>query len=387
MRMGKQKCYVDSATLWQVVQSLDLPDSEQYEWACNHLQLLTCLLLTNDHFYIVPGIRRSTSRKSAPVVAYDTFERDLLRNNIMKPIETLRAREKKDSLTVAKRWAATHIKPIQEALEGLKEDSNCLSRWFKWSAPKAWLWHGQTLDGLFELDFKPYLSQILQLDEKDITELHRASLSTTEVQQMIKRRGTSFNLMGRAYIASAIIRSRYHMAVCKRKGQQHVKHPFRNVVSTTNQKQTNVFQVSKTITKLSEIIIDGARNQRGIKNRLACWLDNLKRARKVTILNPNLRYKEINNKQAHIDASKIAREEGLTMANKSAVCFAEIVANLGLGVLVIVTLAPWPGLIVTGVSAGILRKSGIVKKIGDRAGLLIHELKDKCGGSISGLFH
>ena len=385
--MGSQKCYVDSATLWQVVQSLDLPDSEQYEWACNRLQLLTCLLLTNDHFYIVPGIRHSVSGRSAPIVAYDEFERALLRNNIMKPIEMLGAKEKKDSLTVAKQWAATHTKPIQESLETLKEDSSCLSRWLEWSASKAWPWHSQTLDGLFELDFMPYLSQILQLDEKDITELHRASCSPDKVQQMIRQRGTSFSLMAKAYIASAIIRGRYHMAVCKRKGQQHVKHPFRNMVSTTYQRQSSVLDVSKTITKLSEIIIDGARNQRGIENRLACWLGNLKLARKVTIPKPDLYHKEINNKQARIDASKIAREEGLTMANRSVVRIVELVAAMGLaGVLVSVKIDPWSGLIVTGGASEVLRRSGIVHKIGDRMGLLIHELKDQCGGSISGQF-
>ena len=385
--MGLQKCYVDSATLWQVVQSLDLPDSEQYKWACNSLQLLTCLLLTNDHFYIVPGIRRSISGRSAPIVAYDKFERELLRNNIMKPIETLGAKEKKRSLAVAKRWAATHVKSIQESLETLTEDSSCLSRWLEWSVTKAWLWHSQTLDGLFELDFTPYLSQILQLDENDVTELHQASCSTDKVQQMIRRRGTSFSLTAKAYIASAIIRGRYHMAVRNHKGQQHVKHPFRDVVLTTYQRQSSFLDVSKTITKLGEIIIDGARNQRGIENRLACWLGNLKRARKVTIPKPDLHHKEINNKQARIDASKIAREEGLTMANRSLVRIVELVASLGLaGLLVSVKLDLWKAALVTeGANEG-MRKSGIVQKIGDRAGLLIHELKDQCGGSISGRF-
>ena len=39
-----QSCYIDSASIWEVVTAFDLPSSEQYDWPIQRLDLITFLV-------------------------------------------------------------------------------------------------------------------------------------------------------------------------------------------------------------------------------------------------------------------------------------------------------------------------------------------------------
>ncbi|MHC4463791.1 MAG: hypothetical protein ACYS30_20520 [Planctomycetota bacterium] len=321
---------------------------------------------------------------SGQIVAYDELLHRLLNLQVMRPFPMPSTEDRKLALAVAKRWAAKHIDKIGKFLEMLTDECSELHRWLEWSVANAWLWHSSRLGGLFDLEFVPYLSRILELDQQELAELHRASCSASEMNQVIGRRTNDYNLMSKAYITSAIIRGRYHKAIVKGPDQQLLQHPFRNAVLSDIDKRMVCLNPTNTMLELSEIIIDGARRQRSYKNRLFCWANNLHRARCALNQDPSLLSHKSSNIQARKTAYYIAKQCGLEMSDRGFASFTELAASLGVGILAAVNLSPWVAIPAATGTGMLLRKTNALHRGLNRAELLVHNLQHLRGGNISG---
>ena len=381
-------CLVDSASVWQVFASLHLPKNEQYAWSGEALGRLTLLLLRQRGrgIYMAPGLGQSGVGK---ITEFDKFT-DTLNDHMLVRRFTERDQARRPHvMTVTKTWAALHIRDMNQRLDKQLDDQHSnLHRWLVWSVENAWHWHSERYNGLLDLQWAPYLREILNMgDTRDVEELHRQSRDPKELTRVIQQQGKDFAHLAKAYIASAIIRGRFHRADLNGSSQKLYAHPLRNQAlrKLDTNEQVLVPRATNTERYLVGIILYGSLKQRREKNRVPVWVHNICQAQKAdrTLLAEKAKVSE-----AWKTARNIARDNNIETADRFTVSGVEKILLLVSPGLANCFLGFWAGCAAALATGYVLEKTNVVHKAVNLFELKLHEpdIQQLPGGNIFGHF-
>lgn len=344
---------VDSATVSQVVQCLDRGMTSQYPWSLRTVIDFTALLMREDHMALAPGLMLP---KSIVVDNQDLLIDIMSSNGLIASLSMFDENTVHSATRRSKQWIGrgTHIAAVRTEVEELMADRTNFQNWIDWAAPNAWHAHSRRLGGLFDGTYLPYVAHILDISVGEALHLHSRSTDPKEISRLVAVRNQDFEQMTRAYVASSIIRGRYHDEVARLEGLQLTRHPLRGMVAKMRTgRAVAEIQVPLAATCLACIVIYGAVKQRRLEDRLRCWVDNVRRVRGL-LARGGLQLTESSGHAAIDAALLLARHAGVQIVDSRVDTFLEVMAGLGLGILTGVFLTPWLGIpIGVGVSRGL----------------------------------
>jgi hypothetical protein len=336
--------FVDSASISQVVQCLGASVSQPYPWSIRTAIDLTSLFLGTDNQHIAPGLSR---QGGCALDAQDYLIDRLLENHL---IHSLNARDLSSSVLKnaelnLNKWVANpqNIKTLGNALNEVITDQHNYGPWIdEVVSGDAWTSHAVRHGGLFEKSLTSTIAQVLDISQEAAEELHKQSRNLELLQHLSKHRGSDFEWMCKAYMLSALIRGKYHDEVARKTKLQLVQHPFRETIFTPT-KGSVKFKVTRPSHMLSLFILGGAMQQRDLKDKLDCWVDNISRVRSK-IATKRARLDDTETDHAAYDVAKaIARDANITMADKRVYLLLDILSGLAIGTLTSICLNPYIG--------------------------------------------
>ncbi len=341
---------IDTATVAQVVQCLDRGTTGQYPWSLTTVLDLTALLMCADNLALAPGL--------APPASLVLDDQDclidlMLSHELVKSLPQPDTNSVVTAITRSKQWIgrATNLAAVRKEVNRLMSDNENFNKWIDWVAEKAWIPHTRRLSGLFDETYLNYVARILSLDVSDAIDLHRRSKDADELNRLAVKKDAAFELMTKAYIASTIIRGRYHAHLAAASNIGLVRHPLRGIVARPHTNKPVVkFSVSKAMRCLACIVLYGAFKQRRIDQRLGSWTKSIKNVR--GFLNRGGVQLANGSDLASVEAAlDIARKAKIDVTNRGLDIILGVIASLGVGVLTTICLSPWIGVPV-GVGAG-----------------------------------
>lgn len=333
---------IDSATVSQVVQCLDRGTTGQYPWSLTTVIDLTALLMRADNFALAPGLA-----PSANVVLND----EARLTDLMLSHELVKFLPKRDTNCVAtaiarsKQWIgrATNLTAVREEVNRLMSDNENFNKWIDWVVENAWIPHARRFSGLFDEMYLKYVARILSLDVADAMDLHQRSKDAGELNRLATNRDEDFELMTRAFVASAIIRGRYHAQLAAASGMNIVRHPLRGMVARPRTSQDiTEFPVSKAMQCLAWIVLYGAFKQ-GHDHRLKSWTKSIKNVRGF-LNRGGVRLDDASDVASVEAALYIARKVKIDVTNRDLDLILGLAASVGVGVLSVICHHPWIGL-------------------------------------------
>ncbi len=348
---------LDSCTVTQVVECLERGLAGQYPWSIRTVLDLTALLIREGHLGLAPGLAPPKS------IVHDNQDLliDLMRSNgLVASLPQIDSDTVHLAFTRSKKWIGRgeHLAALRDEVDRLMADKKDFQNWIDWSAPHAWHSYVSRSGGIFDTAYLAYVATILDISEREALDLHRRSADPGEISRLVAVRGQDFEHMTRAYVASAIMRGRYHEEVARLKNFQLVRHPLRGLISKTRTgRPVAEVRVPQAAWCLACIVLYGAVRQSHLRDRLRCWVDNVRKARGF-LARGGLDLTD-GTRDAAVDAAVlVARRAGIQIVDSQLDSLFEIIAGLGIGTLTAIFLNPW-----LGVPAGVGVRVGL-KKVG-----------------------
>jgi hypothetical protein len=374
--------FIDSAGLWQIVQCFDLGSSDQYQWSLRTAFTITSLLMRTDHLTLAPGLMMPPA--GVVIDEADKFVDQLVSKGLLKTLHEPDPAIVKQSILKSKQWIgrSPNLDSVRIAVERmLADEENCLP-WLDWSAHKAWRWHSTRLLGLFDKTYMDYIARILNIDIKEAMDLHTRSTDPSELDNLIRQQTYDYWLMAKAYLASAIIRGRYHEEVSRATGLQILHHPLRKIVTMTGTQKPIEFEMTNTAEFLARLIVIGAARQKSLRQRLDCWIENVMKVKMVLNRRVVGLERRPTDNAAVESAVLVARQAAIEVSSRHLDRFIGIFASLGIGALTAIFLEPWLG-VPAGVGANAaLKKTGFPAKLRQKFHAHGAKLKDLAAGRL-----
>jgi hypothetical protein len=374
---------VDSATISQVVQCLDRGTRGQYPWSLGTVLEFTALLMREGHLALAPGL---TPPKGVIADDQDRLVDLLVSNGLVGFARRVGNDVKATAVTKSKQWVGRkeNIAAVRAEVHRLVADERNFSHWIEWASTRAWVAHSRRMGGLADDTYLMYVAQILGRPLAEVEELQQQSKNAAELKHLSARRSSDFDLLVRAYVASAIIRGRYHEEVARHLGIQMIRHPLRGIITKTRTGPSPaVIDVPQSAWCLACIVLYGAVKQRRHSDRLQCWVSNVQKVR-AAFSRGGLALADGTSHAAVDSAFSVARHAGVQLVDSKLDTLFEIVAGLGIGTLTSIFLSPW-----VGVPAGVavrygLKQAGFPGRIRNAIAFQTKEglLKELSGGRI-----
>ena len=329
---------VDSGSIHGVMAALSCRKIDQWPpWTLRSATEVTCSLITNKTFEVAPsldpysdlyGLFGHTMLTLSPVVRTSRPDKELLK----------RARAR------VKTWAARNPLKIKQVCEEVRADES-YPWWEDWTLKNVLPEHAAMLHGLFDEEFIPQLSNILNCPENELGAILKRSRDLKNVEYWSKKRPNTddFKLLSQAYLVSSLLRGRYHDHVAEAEGIDILHHPIRDLI-LPRKKVHVAFIPTNTEMYLISIILSGALVEKEPKGRLSLWAEGVIKARNGVATQRIV--------LSHRDNDSVAKEVAMETAkiidlrlysNLRASCFDALSAMLIDG-FVSLGLCPWVGI-------------------------------------------
>ena len=380
--------YIDSASIYQVVQCFDTSYAQQFPWALQTAIEITSLLVCTDHQHMAPGIGGPSA-----VLCVDEYDRlvdELFGQGLLRRLPESVPGVRAEALKKTKRWVGRteNLEKLSLNVDALCADRRNYEPWMEWSVKNAWPSHSSRLNGLFDTIFTAPISRVLGLEEREVLSLHCLSADAQSLQSIIAQRhgarNNDFRLLAKAYIASAVLRGKFHDEVARLTNLQVVHHPIRTGIGNLRASASVEFPVSNTMRSLAMILIHGAAGQKTLARRLTCWVDNIQRVRPLL----NSTREDVGPREtssAAVDvAVRIANKAAVHMGDKRFTKLVEVGLSLGAGILTHMIFNPWGGVTAAAFAERILHASHAGDRLWNAWHLRGQKLKDLGAGRVSG---
>ena len=269
---------IDSASIMSAVGALaSYSDGTEWEeWTKRSIVDVTRELVLHRFMQIAPGPSRA--QFSAPYSklykCYD-IACDQLGNIEDADVRTHTVTAiHQTALDTYKTWVLANIENAKDAIVQTKQEPG-YQQWVQWAVENAFVDHSNRLNGLFNLEMLEELSVILGITENDLRILWEKSRNTEQLKLWSKGKclDTDFEAARDAYIASAILRGRYHDELANRMDWWRMHHPIRyNILPPIL--EANAYYASQAFDYLIMIIITAAMEERKSEDRIGCWVEN-----------------------------------------------------------------------------------------------------------------
>lgn len=259
------------------------------------------------------------------------------------------------ALRKTKRWAADNAGKISQMLGSFAASQSDEARWLESNISNVWQEHVLRQRGMFDKDFIPQLAVVLNTSRSELERMWALSADQALVSELVKKRPDSdtFRLVCNAYVASTLLRGRYHNYAARESQVQILSHPIGDAIRLNPRGAEPIkIESSNTERYLASIALAGAFAERDHQSRVATWIENvlaLRRARDQVNLDP----KDLDEtaRDVAIDAAK---KFGVRVHSRRLETFIDAGVLLGSLPLTCFVLTPWEnvafGVIATGLS-------------------------------------
>lgn len=374
---------IDSATISQLVQCLDRGTKTQYPWSITEALDLTSLLIRESNLSVAPGI---AGPKGVANDAADQLLDSMLRASIVHRYRDVDEQLRLTALTKSKQWIGRSevITAVRDEVNRLHSDQTNYRPWLEWAAKNAWKAHARRFGGLLDEDYEHYVAQVLGVDTDAIHELRILSTNAQKLEQLAKSTNEEFEQLSRAYLASSIIRGRYHEELSVLTNQQLKRHPLRAMVSRCRTSGASYrVNVPTVAWCLSCIVLYGATKQKALPTRLNAWVTSIAKLRSF-LERGGLQLASGTDAAAMNCAVIVAREAGVEITDRRIDTFLEMSAAFGIGAITSIYLSPWIGIPAGYAARKSIQRAGFPAKIRNSFAYDVRTkcLKDFMGGRI-----
>jgi len=275
--------WLDSASLYQVIDFFDQIDRlpAGYSWSFQSVIEVTALLLYSDHQSIAASSQRITPQ--------DDIQSRLHQSLVHAGAITSRSPSSQQATKNAKQDLAELLsKPVvtdslRDTLLTFQSDVS-FKQWSDWAVSSgAVVTHRGTHGSIVDHDTSNIIAQALGLGPSDLSTLLKAAADPKEVGLLSDGDNSPIRRqLLLAYAGSALIRGLFHRLLAEHSNEQLTPHPMRDrllreVLPSTESSPT--VAISNTSEALARLIIAIALRQSTTADRLARWVENIRRAR------------------------------------------------------------------------------------------------------------
>ena len=271
------ECFIDSASAYEVILVLARQrptDSYRTEW--DQALEVTSLLISADQIKLSPSPRR----EGAASGAYGTFLNSL--KGTISRIDLPDA-STKTALRKTKHWANRNVDKLRRVLGSITgahaSPQACdPASWLEAHISHEWKEHVIRHGALFDKDFIPHLAGILEVSIDELERVRIESADPALVAELVKKRPDSdlFRLIRDAYVASSLLRGRYHNFAAEDSKVQILTHPIRDPILRNGRNGESIaIESSNTERYISSIALAGAFAEKKHQLRVSAWADNV----------------------------------------------------------------------------------------------------------------
>jgi hypothetical protein len=327
--------YIDAASMFGIVAALSYKQPHECNrWSWQTAIEASCALIGMNHLKMSPH-PSPTSPGSGPFVKLTRAISDIIAQ--IEPDQQVRqsAREK------TKAWARRDYRKIRTAYDELWMNEDFLT-WLDNYINYGWRQHSERLGGLFDHSFTPQIALVLDVQKHDLEDIWRLSLNQKVVETYAKRQPDEdgFRLMRDAFVASTLMRGRYHDYIAKASSWQILHHPIRTSMLPRLKEMPRAEVSLNTIQYLSNIILAVAFEEKQ-ENRIASWVENFRKAREAALRGDiDIQPKESDDIALNVairDAKYLHIRTHSRLLDKAL----DVSVALGIGVLTSFVLLPW----------------------------------------------
>lgn len=269
---------IDSASIMNAVGALASYNdgAEWEEWTKRSIVDVTRELVLHRFMQIAPG----PSRSQLSVAHSDLYRCYDIACGQLEHIEDTYVRDhpvtevQRTAQDTYKTWVLANIENAKDAIAQTKQGPG-YQQWEQWAVENAFVDHSKRLNGLFNLEMIEELSLILDITESDLRTLWDKTKNTQQLELWSRGKclDTDFEVARDAYIASAILRGRYHDELANRMDWWRMHHPIRhNILPPIF--EANAYCTSQALNGLVTIIITAAMEEQKSEDRIGCWVEN-----------------------------------------------------------------------------------------------------------------
>lgn len=365
MRLG----FIDSASIMNAVGALSSHKSYRgwSEWTEQSIIDVTTLLIIHHLLRISPGPSPSLlgSSHSTLYACYD--QAYSLLYDVVVDTSQKDAFQKYDVLSARKyfnEWISNNVEDVTCIITKTKQESS-YPEWIQWAIKEAWLDHSYRMKGLFNAEMIDSLSLVFEVPSKDMNSLWKKTADLQQVKSWSQGQNldSDFALARDAYVASAILRGRFHEFISSQEGWHLTHHPIRRHILVPPSKGTE-YPTPTPMKDLVKIIVTSAMEEQKPENRVSLWIENLLKMRE-SYLRGEL-------KQIFYQDQELDKEDSLKIATDTAKELKirvyprsleeQLEAGIGVGVTLGSSLVIFPWSFLIGVSSWYLGKQISVGK-------------------------
>jgi len=204
-----------------------------------------------------------------------------------------------------------------------------------------WTHHAKMYGGLFNEEYIPSISKVINCSEQDLRGIHRASKNMKEVENWLTVNSKASELAQTAWAVSALIRGRFHEYLASSNNMHLIAHPFRRFVEKGDLGGNKEANITNSETYFTKIIIGSALLETSQERRLIAWIENINKARNAISLKSFTLPNASLDKDAERQAAMAAKTCGLPASPAITQRAFDVVSSLGIGLLLKVVLNPW----------------------------------------------
>jgi len=365
--------FIDSAYIMNAISALTCHKNyeEWSEWEWKSITEVTEALVFNHHLRIAPGPSPSKleAAQSELYVCYDLACKQLGR--IIEDIYPIDVKIQELAKKVFNEWLLKNVEDARGAITETKQEKS-YPHWEQLAIEHAWVDHSYRLKGLFNAEMIDELAFILEAPPNDLRSLWKKTTDLQQVKNWSQGRNldSDFELAKDAYIASAILRGRFHDFVASRMQWQIMHHPIRRHILVSLSQGVG-YRIPETGEYLAQIIANSAMEEQKPKDRILCWTENIRTVQEAYCQDiiPEILNEELKQEKARDLAIKTAKKLQIRVYPHSLENQLELAVmsgiTLGTSLLGLWIVFPWGALAggVIGVGAWI---SGMSKPWGRR---------------------
>jgi len=236
-------------------------------------------------------------------------------------------------------WLNRFPDSLKDSWQALTSDDQ-FKAWQTNAIELFWIHHAKMYAGLFNEEYIPSISKIINCSEKELRGIHHASENINEVKKWSKVNSWTSELAHNAWTASALIRGRFHEYLSYSNNTHLVAHPFRKFGERDSGGNGEAY-ITNTETYFTKIIIGSALLETSRERRLDAWIANIDKARKAISLKSialqNTSLDSDAEKQAAMAAKTCHLPASPTIIQRSL----DVSSALGIGFLLKVVFSPW----------------------------------------------
>lgn len=181
-----------------------------------------------------------------------------------------------------KNWLAKDADKIPTIIAKTKEEAS-FPKWINWAITEAWVDHSNRQSGLFNENIIPNLSLALDVSQEKLRALLIKTRDPVQVKKWSEGQDLSrdFYLAREAYVASSILRGKFHEEIASVQHIGRTRHPIRKYVPIDIDPShvVNEYAYPTALNYLVNIINKNALKETNPNDRISLWVDNISLAR------------------------------------------------------------------------------------------------------------